>query len=67
MDRASQILAQGLPGSYAKRAAEDGQVSKSTLHARALGRPSKEEKDQGQQYLTPSEEKVVVKLGALCE
>ena len=61
MDRASQILAQGMPGSYAARA-EDGKVAKSTLHARAHGRPSREEQDRGQQYLTPSEEKAVVKF-----
>ena len=61
MDRASQILAQGLPGSYAARA-EDGEVAKSTLHARDHGRPSRKEKDQSQQYLTPSEEKAVVKF-----
>jgi hypothetical protein len=61
MDRASQILAESLPGSYAARAAQ-GEVARSTLHARDNGRPPRKEKDQGQQYLTPSEEKAVVKL-----
>jgi DDE superfamily endonuclease len=61
MDRASRILAQGLPGSFAARA-DDGKVAKSTLHARAQGRRSREEKDQGQQYLSPSEEKAIVKF-----
>jgi hypothetical protein len=61
MDRASLILAKGMPGSYATRA-EDSKVTKSTLHARAYRRPSKEEKDQGQQYLTSLEEKPVFRF-----
>jgi hypothetical protein len=55
------LTAQVLPGSYAARA-EDGEVAKSTFHARDHGRPSRKEKDQSQQYLTPSEEKAVVKF-----
>jgi len=58
------MLAQGLrPGmrrTYAALA-EYGEVPLSTLH-RARGRRSREEKDQSQQYLTPSEEKAVVKF-----
>ncbi|KYG41993.1 hypothetical protein M433DRAFT_147180 [Acidomyces richmondensis BFW] len=52
MDRASQILAQCLPGSYAA-GAEQGEVARSTLHARAHGRRPRKEKDQDQQYLSP--------------
>jgi hypothetical protein len=64
MDRASQVLAQdvppGVPESY--RALEDyGNVPRSTLHHRARGRPSIEARAQGQQYLEPYEEDVVVK------
>ena len=38
-----------------------GNVPRATLHHRARGRPSREEKAQGQQYLKPYEEDVVVK------
>jgi len=64
MDRASQVLAQGVPPGVPKsyRAlADHGSVSHSTLHHRARGRRSIEEKAQSQQYLTPWEEDVVVK------
>jgi hypothetical protein len=64
MDRASQVLAQGVPLGVPKsyRAlADHGNVSCSTLHHRARGRPSIEAKAQGQQYLRPYEEDVVVK------
>jgi hypothetical protein len=65
MDRASQVLAQGLafgvPRTYAALA-EHGEVALFTLHHRARGRRSRKEKDQSQQYLTPSEEKAVVKF-----
>jgi hypothetical protein len=65
MDRASQVLAQGLapgvPRTYAALA-EHGEVALSTLPHRARGRRSRKEKDQSQQYLTPSEEKAVVKF-----
>jgi hypothetical protein len=65
MDRASQVLAQGVPPSVPKsyRALADhyGNISYSTLHHRARGRPSREEKAQGQQYLRLYEEEVIVK------
>jgi hypothetical protein len=65
MDRASQVLAQGLafgvPRTYAALA-EHGEVALFTLHHRARGRRLRKEKDQSQQYLTPSEEKAVVKF-----
>ena len=64
MDRASQVLAQGIPhgvrNTY-RALAEHSDVARSTLHYRALGRRSKEQKAQNQQYLTPWEEKAVVK------
>jgi hypothetical protein len=51
MDRASQVLAQELPpgvrNTYRGRA-EHGEVPYTTLYYRALGRRSKEEKDQSQ-------------------
>ncbi|KFA82005.1 hypothetical protein S40288_08005 [Stachybotrys chartarum IBT 40288] len=63
MDRASQVLAQGVPPgvprSY-RALADHGNVPHSTLHHRARGRPSIEEKARGQQYLKPYEEDVVV-------
>jgi hypothetical protein len=61
MDRASQVLAQGVPKSY-RALADHGDVPRSTLHHRARGRRSIEEKAQSQQYLTPWEEDVVVKF-----
>jgi hypothetical protein len=65
MDRASQVLAQGVPPSVPKscRALADhhGNISYSTLYRRARGRPSREEKAQGQQYLKSYEEEVIVK------
>jgi hypothetical protein len=65
MDRASQVLAPGVPPgvpkSYRALADHHGNVSHSTLHHRARGRPSREEKAQGQQYLKPYEEEVIVK------
>ena len=42
--------------------AEQGKVPLCTLHHRAQGRPSIEEKAQSQQYLTPDEERAVVKF-----
>ena len=64
MDRASQVLAQGVPhgvpNSY-RALADHGNVPRSTLHHRARGRHSIEAKAQGQQYLEPYEEDVVVK------
>jgi hypothetical protein len=63
MDRASQALAQSIPhgvrNTY-RALAEHHDVARSTLHARAHGRRSNEEKAQSQQYLNPCEEKAVV-------
>jgi hypothetical protein len=65
MDRASQVLAQGVPPSVPKsyRALADhhGNISYSILYHRDRGRPSREEKARGQQYLKPYEEEVIVK------
>jgi hypothetical protein len=64
MDRASQVLAQGVPPGVPRsyRAfADHGNVPHSTLHHRARGRRSMEEKAQSQQYLTPWEEDVLIK------
>ena len=65
MDRASQVLEQGLPPgvrtTYAALS-EQGGVPLSTLHHRAHGRRSKEQKAQSQQYLTPSEEKALLRF-----
>jgi hypothetical protein len=62
MDKASQVLAQGVPPgvprSY-RALADHGNVPHSTLHHRARGRPSMEDKARGQQYLKPYEEDVV--------
>jgi hypothetical protein len=63
MDRASQALAQGIPhgvrNTY-RALAEYHDVARSTLHDRAHGQRSKEQKAQSKQYLTPCEEKAVV-------
>jgi hypothetical protein len=65
MDRASQVLAQGVPPgvprSY-RALADHSEVPRSTLYHRAHGRRSIEEKAQSQQYLTPSEDKTVVEF-----
>jgi len=65
IDQASRVLAQGrlvdTPRTYAALA-EQGDVPLSTLHHRARGRPSKETKAQRQQYLTPEEEKAVIRF-----
>jgi len=64
-DRASQVLAQGVPPGVPKsyRAlADHGGVPRSTLHYRAHGRRSIEQKAESQQYLTPWEENAVVKF-----
>lgn len=63
MDRVSQALAQRLPLEVPRTfavLAELGEVPLSTLHHRARGRRSKEQKAQNQQYLTLSEEKALV-------
>ncbi len=54
MDRASQVLAQGFTDSLRKQALASG-VHRTTLQHRGRGRRSREEKDQGQQYLYPRE------------
>ena len=59
MDKASRVLAQGVPPGVSKSylaLADHGGVLRSTLHYRAYRRRSIEEKAQSQQYLTPSEE-----------
>lgn len=65
MDKARQVLAQGVPSgvprSY-RTLADHGGVACSTLHHRARGRPSMQDKAQGQQYLTPWEESALVKF-----
>jgi hypothetical protein len=64
MDRASQVLAQGVPPSVPRsyRALSDhSNVPYSTLHHRARGRPLIEDKARGQQYLKPYKGDVVVK------
>jgi hypothetical protein len=63
-DRASKALAEaslpGEPRTYDARSKRSG-VPLTTLYYRNHGRCSKEEKAQGQQYLTPSEEKALEK------
>jgi hypothetical protein len=65
MDRASRALAQPVPhgvrNTYRGRE-EHFQVPRSTLHDRKNGRPSIKKKAQDQQYLTPCEEKAIVKF-----
>ena len=64
-DRASQALAEGIPPDMPKsyRAlADHSGVPRSTLHYRAHGRRSMEQKAESQQYLTPSEENAVVQF-----
>ncbi|XP_014550387.1 hypothetical protein COCVIDRAFT_52751, partial [Bipolaris victoriae FI3] len=65
MDPASQALAQRLPdGVRDTRAArsEHGNVPVSTLIHRRLGRRSRAEQAQSQQYLIGEEEKALVKF-----
>jgi hypothetical protein len=65
MDRASQALAEvfsaGEPAPYRAVAAKSS-VPRSTLHRRRHGGASMELKAQNQQYLTPDEEKAMVKF-----
>jgi hypothetical protein len=65
MDPASQALAQrlpeGVPDTFAARS-EYSDVPVSTLIHRRLGRRSREEQAQSQQYLTREEEKALVKF-----
>jgi len=62
-DRTSQALAQGVPpGVLPYRALADHRgVPHTTLHHRARGRRSIEQKAESQQYLYPWEEKAFVK------
>ena len=65
MDRASQVLAQDVPVDMPKsyRAlADHGGVPHSTLYHRAQGQRSLEQKAESQQYLTPWEERALVKF-----
>lgn len=63
MDRAGPVLAKGVsprvPKSY-RALTDHGGVPPSTLHHRARGRRSIEEKAESQLYLTPVEAKAVV-------
>jgi len=62
MDRASQVLADGLPGSQPctyRALARHCEVAYATVWHRAHGRRSKEDKAKCQQYLTPAEEKAL--------
>jgi len=64
-DRASQALAEGVPPGLPRTfdaMSKRSNVPLSTLHHRAHGRPSIEEKARNQQYLTPCEEKAVVEF-----
>lgn len=63
MDRASQVLAQGLPPDVPRTWAalsERSDVPLTTLYYRAHKRSSMKEKARGQQYLTLEEEKALV-------
>jgi hypothetical protein len=65
MDKASQVLAQGVPPGLPKSfrvLADHGDVPRTTLQHRARGRRSKEEKAQSQHYLYPWEAKALVKF-----
>lgn len=65
MDKASQVLAQGVPAGMPKsfRAlADHSDVPRITLQHRARGRRSIEENAQSQQYLYPWEAKTLVKF-----
>ena len=63
MDPASVALSNGLKPTRSQTytaLSEDCDVPRTTLWYRAHERPSKEEKDKRQQYLTPLEEKALV-------
>jgi hypothetical protein len=63
MDRASQVLARRVPPACLNHTlADHGSIPHTTLHHRARGRRSIEEKAQSQQYLKPYEEDVVVEF-----
>jgi hypothetical protein len=62
MDRASQVLVDGLPGSQPctyRALARHGEVAYATVWHRAHGRRSKEDKAKSQQYLTVAGEKAL--------
>lgn len=65
MDKASQVLVQGVPtglfDSY-HALADCGGIPRSTLNYRTGGRRSMEVEAQSQQYLTPSEERANVEF-----
>lgn len=65
MDKASRVLAEGvpdgIPNTYSALAAH-GEIPLSTVHHRACGRRSIEAKAQSQRYLTPCEENAVVEF-----
>jgi hypothetical protein len=62
-DRASEALIEAsLPREPYNAISNRSKVPLSTLHHRARGRRSKEEEAQGQQYLTPLEEKALEKF-----
>jgi hypothetical protein len=65
MDQASQALAEVLSAGESapyRAISEKSSVPRSTLHRRKHGGASIELKAQGQQYLTPDEEKAMVKF-----
>ena len=65
MDKASQVLARGLPEGVPtsfRALADHGDVPRTTLQHWARGRRSKEEKAQSQHYLYPWEAKALVKF-----
>jgi hypothetical protein len=66
MDRASEVLAQGVPHgvpkSYRALADYHGDVGHTTLYHRDNGRQSIEEKALGQHYLSPCETKALVQF-----
>ena len=65
MDPASRALAMelplGVPDTKANRA-EHGDASLSTIYHRAAGRPSARQRDDDNQWLTPPEEKALIKF-----
>ena len=64
-DRANKALAAGDPPEEPRTynaISKHWNVPLSTLYYRARGRPSKEQKAQSQQYLTPLEEKALKKF-----
>jgi hypothetical protein len=65
MDKASQILVEGLPEGVPnsfRRLVVHSKVARTTLQHRARGRRSKEEKAQSQHYLYPWEAKALIKF-----